>query len=90
MMKFLSTALCPHLFNYSTAVPDGHFSVLNMYFYEKYGNMTLDWLFNYKLIKKTVIRINKRGNVHLLSYPNSLISSPQHFYGNFVTKKIRT
>lgn len=51
-MKFLSTASCPHLFNRSTAVLDGHFSVLNMYFYEKYGNLKLDWLFNYKLITK--------------------------------------
>lgn len=52
MMKFISTASCLHLFNRSTAVLDGHFSVLNMYFYEKYGNTKLDWLFNYKLIKK--------------------------------------
>jgi hypothetical protein len=52
MMKFISTTSCPHLFNSSTAVLDGHFSILNMYFYEKYGNMKLDWLFNYKLMTK--------------------------------------
>jgi hypothetical protein len=50
MMKFICTTSCPHLFNRSTATLDGHFSVLNMYFYEKHVNMKLDWLFNYKHI----------------------------------------
>ena len=53
MMKFTSTASCSQLFNHSTAVLDGHFSVRNMYFYYKYGNMKLDWFFHYKLIKKS-------------------------------------